>query len=318
MKFATIGHFLDKKSIDFIPGEWRYNDLYISPEIDIKGVKGYICVLPLTSKQIINEPRDIIRNKILNSIIFLQDNFKVGVIQLGALTTSVTQGGKWLTDKNQIKSYINHGDSYTAAVLCQVVHKVLNYTNKKVSDCVLSVVGSYGIIGEAVSKLLVPNFKHTILIGRKTENLKNLEQKIEGNYETTKELITKKADIIITATSHPSALLNSRHLKENAIVVDVSQPPNLSIDICNKRPDILRVDGGYVDLPISILLEIPGIPKGKIFSCVAEVIMQAMENEKENHVGSIDLLHLKKTEKWALKYGFTLNNLTNFGESLKF
>lgn len=318
MKFATIGHFLDKKSIDLIPREWRYNDLYISPEIDINGVKGHICVLPLTAKQMINEPRDKVRNKILNSIIFLQDILKVGVIQLGALTTSVTQGGKWLIEKKQINGYINHGDSYTAAVLCQVVYKVLKYSNKKVSDCVLSVVGAYGIIGEAISRILVPNFKHTVLIGRKMENLKNLERKIEGNYETTKELITKKADIIITATSHPSALLNSDHLKKNAIIVDVSQPPNLSKKICNKRPDILRVDGGYVDFPFSTPLEIPGIPKGKIFSCIAEVIMQAMENEKKNHVGSIDLSHLKMTEKWALKYGFVLNNLTNFGETIKF
>ena len=41
--------------------------------------------------------------------------------------------------------------------------------------------------------------------------------------------------------------------------------------------------------------------------------MQAIENEQKNHVGSIDLEHLKKTEGWGEKYGFTLRELTNFG-----
>ena len=45
--------------------------------------------------------------------------------------------------------------------------------------------------------------------------------------------------------------------------------------------------------------------------------MQAIENEKQNHVGSIDIKHLKKTEKWAEKYGFALNELTNYGNKIE-
>jgi hypothetical protein len=56
---------------------------------------------------------------------------------------------------------------------------------------------------------------------------------------------------------------------------------------------------------------------GKNFSCIIEVIMQAMEDERENHVGSIDLAYLRKTEKWGKKYGFTLNELTNFGKKIE-
>ena len=59
---------------------------------------------------------------------------------------------------------------------------------------------------------------------------------------------------------------------------------------------------------------IPGYPEGKIFSCIAEVVMQAMENDRSNHVGSIELGYLDKTIEWADKYGFTLNELTNFGK----
>jgi predicted amino acid dehydrogenase len=124
---------------------------------------------------------------------------------------------------------------------------------------------------------------------------------------------TIEADIIVTATSHPKALLNSKCLKKNAIIIDVSQPSNLSLDVCQSRPDICRIDGGYVDFPAEYHASIPGTPTGKLFSCIVEAIMQAMENERENHVGSIDLKYLRKTEKWAEKYGFTLKELTNFG-----
>ena len=149
---------------------------------------------------------------------------------LGALTTSVTTGGRWLTEQKKYTGFVNHGDSYTAAVTCQVVEKALKLFKKKSSELILAIVGAYGVIGEAVSKIQVQKFNHTILIGRREEKFKELATKLKGNFETTTDLKTKDADMVITATSHPTALLESNHLKEDAIVVDVSQPPNLSQD----------------------------------------------------------------------------------------
>jgi len=236
------------------------------------------------------------------------------VIQLGALTTSVTSGGKWLADQKEYTGFVTHGDSYTAAVTCQATVEILNLFKKQSSELNLAILGAYGIIGEAVSKILVPKFNHSILIGPRIEKLNELEAKIKGSFETTVDLKTKSADVIITATNHPTALLNSNHLKENAIIVDVSQPPNLSLEICKKRPDICRIDGGFVDFPTEF--QIPGLPNGKLLACIVEVIMQAKENERNNHVGTIDMKHLHKTEEWAKKYGFELKELTNFGYTL--
>ena len=316
MKFATIGHLLDKNTIKQIPEDWIHKNLVISPEININGTKGYITGLKLTAKEMVNLPIEDVRQNILDAVVYIQDELGVDLIQLGALTTSVTSGGKWLVDQKEYTGYVNHGDSYTAAVTCQAVLKALNQSGKNPSNLIIAIVGAYGVIGEATSKILVPQFKHSILIGRREEKLKELAEKVEGSFETTIELKTKDADIIITATSHPTALLNSDHLKNNAIVVDVSQPPNLSSDVCQKRHDIMRIDGGYVDFPEEHAFLIPGIPKGKNFACIAEVVMQAMEDKHENHVGSIDLDHLHKTEKWAKRYGYTLKELTNFGKSI--
>jgi fatty aldehyde-generating acyl-ACP reductase len=314
MKFATIGHLLVESDIEQFPKSWVSEKLIVSPEVTINGTSGYIAGLTLTAQQMMTLPKETVRKKILDAALRIQNEFDVELIQLGALTTSVTNGGIWLTEQKEYSGFINHGDSYTAAVTCQAVLKSLKMFHRISSDQVIAIVGAYGIIGEAISKLLVPQFNHSILIGRRLEKLKKLEENIQGNFETTINLKTKEADIIVTATSHPTALLSSNDLKKDAIVVDVSQPPNLSYDICQKRPDISRIDGGLVDFPVKI--PIPTMPVGKNFACIVEVIMQALENEPKNHVGSIDLAHLQKTEIWAKKYGFTLNELTNFGKPI--
>ena len=314
MRFATIGHLRVEEDIQQFPKSWVQGNLAISPELDIYGTKGYITGLLLTARQIMELPIDKVRKQILEAATFIQQKFQVDIIQLGALTTSVTDGGVWVTQQKEYTGFVNHGDSYTSAVTCQTVFKALDLFHKKSSDLVLAVVGAYGIIGEVVTKILVPQFQHSILIGRKQEKFKELEKTLKGDFETTVDLKTKEADIIVTATSHPTALLQSSHLKKNAIIVDVSQPPNLSYDVSRQRPDICRIDGGLVDFPANV--PIPGMPSGKNFACIAEVIMQALENEKKNHVGSIDLKHLRTTEQWGKKYGFILNELMNYGESI--
>lgn len=317
MKFATLAHFGDEH-IDLLTDDWDVGKFVVSPEYKINGTKGYALAIRYSPIEMMNLPKERIRKSILNASIFAQENLGVDVLQLGALTTSVTNGGLWLLDKKGYDGYLNHGDSYTAAVTCQSVEKILNELSIDPLNLNLAVVGSYGIIGEAVSKILVSKFKFSKLIGRRSEKLKELSKNITGNFETSLELDTKSSDVIITATNHPTALLNENHLKKNAIVIDVSQPPNLSSNVCKKRPDVIRIDGGYVDFPKSSHISLPGMPKGKMFSCIVEVIMQAMENEKKNHLGSIDLNHLKKTIEWGKKYDFRLKELTNFGEVLKY
>ena len=315
MKFATIGHFLDEKDVKCFPESWVHKNLIVSPELNIKDTKGYITGLTLTARQVMRLPREVIRKQILDAAVVLQDEFGVDLIQLGALTTSVTDGGLWMVQQKEYNGFVNHGDSYTAAVTCQAVEKVCSVFHKKISEQTIAIVGAYGVIGEAVSKIFVPQVHHAILIGRRKEKFVALENTLNGDFETTVELKTKHADVIVTATSHPEALLQSEHLRKGAIVVDVSQPPNFSPDLCAIRPDVCRVDGGLVDFPLDT--GIPGMAAGKNFACIVEVIMQALEDERNHHVGSINLSHLRKTEQWGRKYGFTLNELTSFGKTIQ-
>ncbi len=317
MKFAILGHLIDEEHIKQIPKSWIKDNLIVSPEFNLNKTKGHILGLKSTAQQMMTTPKEDIRTYVEDAILFAEEKLDVEIVQLGALTTSVTTGGKWLIENKKLNCYLNHGDSYTSAITCQAVNKAIEKRKLISDELIISIVGAYGIIGEAVSKILVPKFKKSILVGRQENKFKKLVSKLDGNFEITTELNTNEADVIVTATSHPTALLEQKHLKKKAIVVDVSQPPNLSEEVCKKRPDIVRIDGGYVNNPIKYNFPIPGMPKNKCYSCMAEVIMQAMENEKRNHIGSIDINHLKKTEKWGEKYGFILKDLTNFGKSIK-
>lgn len=313
MKFAILGHLDYESRLKELPKNWIKEDLIISPEFDFLRTKGYFLALKLTAQQLMTMSKEEARQLIVDAAVFAQNELDVELVQLGGLTTSVTSGGEWLTEQKNYSGFVNHGDSYTAAVACQTVLKTLNMLNKKPSELKLAIVGAYGIIGEALSKILVPEFAYSILIGRQKEKLQELTKRLKGDFTTSTNLETKSADVVITATSHHTALLTTNHLKKQSIIVDVSQPVNLSKEVCESRTDICRVDGGYVDLPETIPLKMPGMPKGKLFSCIVEVIMQAMEDERRHHVGSIDLKYLRQTERRAEKYGFNLKTLTNFG-----
>lgn len=314
MKFASIGHLMTRNQEKKIPSSWLKDDYILSPEFDFEKTSGYLLGLRITAKEMMYQPREEMQKKILDAAVFLQDSFKVELLQLGALTTSVTEGGRWLTMQPSFRGFINHGDSYTAAVACNVVNNIIDKYGIVPEKSSLAVVGGYGIIGEAISKKLVPLFGRSIIVGRNQKKLESLAAQINNSsVKITTELDIKTADIVITATNHPSALIHSEHLKKHAVVVDVAQPPNVSMELCQERPDVVRVDGGYVSIPAKYGVSIPGYPKGKLFSCIAEVIMQALENDRSHHVGSIDMQYMESTKIWAQKYGFELYDLTNFG-----
>jgi len=107
-------------------------------------------------------------------------------------------------------------------------------------------------------------------------------------------------------------LLGPEHLKKNAIIYDIAQPINVSPEVCEKRKDILRVDGCYIKLPEIDLGINMGPPKGVTFSCLAETTLQALENDNDHHVGEISIEHVYKTMFWAQKHNFKHAPLTNF------
>lgn len=334
MRFGILGHLMKVSDLkENIPisrifpdsiVEWAMKHLsgkrgfWVASRVDVFGhTEGYLMAVLLTARQMMQLPKEVTRKRILDAILFAQNELNVEVIQLGALTTSLTEGGSWITEQKEYKGYVNHGDTFSTAVIKELMDRIAEVKGWDLLQKTVCIAGAYGIIGEALTKLMIGKCEKLILIGRRMEGFDRLKIKHNNISMTTDISAAREADIVITVTSHPGTLLKAYHLKKEAVIIDPAQPPNTSKELIKERPDILRLDGGLVkNMGIELGVNM-GTPRGTMFACIAEVIMQALEGEKRNHVGSIDLNHLEKTKKWAKKWGFELAPFSCFGEPIE-
>jgi len=250
----------------------------------------YLLALALKGHQIAsNNLKDLkmVRERILEAVYFSQDYLNAEVIGLGALTASVTNGGSWLISRNKIKSNITHGDTYATFISVEGIKKIIALS--RVLNPTIAIVGAYGIIGTALCKILSNDYE-LLIMGRNKMKLECLHKTIGGKGIITTDMkAIKRADIVVTATSHPEALIESEHLKNGAIIYDIAQPANISKKLLKERPDILRIDGALVKIPrINITFDMR-TGKGHTFACLAETILMTLEDIKGHHVGQIDL-----------------------------
>ncbi len=128
------------------------------------------------------------------------------------------------------------------------------------------------------------------------------------------------ADVAICATNHVGQIITSENLKHGAIVCDMSRPSNVSEEIMDKRPDVLVIDGGVIEVPgLPSLGWDFGFDQGLAYACMAETMMLALEHHY-NHtsLGSsgVNLESILFTKELADKHGFKLASFRSFDRPL--
>ncbi len=333
MKVAILGHFLTEKQlkenfpggkylpvclikfiISLFPKKFR-----LVSNFDILGkAQGCVVLVLLTSKQMMNSPKEKVRKIILDSILYCQNELKCNLVMLGALTAPITSAGLWLREQPEVKLAITTGNTYTAAITIQAAEKAMELAGLDEKNLNLAVVGSAGVIGEAVVKHFNEKGVHLILVERNMEKFERLKPSLKGNnYELTDDIKNIiKADVVITATSHPEALITGDMLKKNAIVVDVAEPSDVVANINEVRPDVICIDGGRVRWDKVGLGADLGLPKNVGFACMTEGMLQSLEEDKNDYIGSVKMEHLQETIQWAEKWGFGLADFTSFNKPI--
>ena len=334
MKVAILGHFLTKKDykrmvpmgkyiplfllewfFKMIPDEKRY--MCIS-EFDIFGkASGCTVGILLTSEEIMKN-KERARDIVLGSILYAQNKLNCNLVMLGALTAPVTSAGLWLRENPNVKLAITTGNTYTAAISIEAAEKAMKMKGMEKEKVKMAIVGAAGVIGEAIARHFNAEGYDLLLVERELDRFERLKPKLlNGKYVLTENISDIiNADIIITATSHPESLIVPEYLKKGALVVDVAEPPDVVPDIEEKRPDVISIDGGRVkwgDFHIGTRF---GLPKGIGFACMTEGIMQALENDKNDYIGSVDMDHLKKTRDWGRRWNFPLADFTCFNKPI--
>lgn len=335
MKFVILGHLMEEKDLQRIFPLGKYLPLRVIEGLAslvpakksfkkashfhiFDKAEGWMLGLFLTPQQMIGLPKQKVRKKILEAVLFAQNELKAGLLMLGALTSPLTSAGVWLTEQPGIKLNITNGNTYTAAISIEATEKASQLAGFDFSKIKMAIVGATGAIGEPITRYFNQKGVDLILVARSQEKFERLRPQLQGSdYRFTSNLNEiAEADLIVTATSHPTAIIGPDVLKKNAIVIDVAEPPDVLPSVPKTRPDVTCVDGGRVKMEGVDLGMNLGLPQGTGFACMAEVILQALEQRKENYVGSVDMNHLQETKQWAKKWGFELAPFTCFNKPI--
>lgn len=284
---------------------------------------GIIMSLTVTGDQILKD-RKRAAKKIIVALARAK-KYGARVVGLGSLTSPAVGGGVAIVGKHDM--YVTNGNALTAAMTIAGIREVFKIKKLDLSRSTIAVIGATGSVGQAVSRILVrdENIAKLILVGKTPEHLNALQEKIDEIKNGSEIIITasmndiKTADMVIVATSASGAIVQKEHLKQGAIVYDVTQPQNVPRSIQEERPDVLVIDGAIVELPPETGYRFDlGIPKGTAFACMAETMIMAAEDTLSDFsIGHVELHQVDHVVKRAAHHEFKLARLHSWGVPLK-
>jgi len=213
------------------------------------------------------------------------------IIGLGGFASVIGNEGEKVS-KN-VTTAVTSGNTYTAALTLEGIFKASELMDIDLSKSTATVIGATGDIGSICTKVLSKKVKKINIAARNEKKLNefaNLIRKISGKpvevFKYVKDSI-KDADIILTATSAISTIIDPRAIKAGAVVCDVAIPANIAKEVAYMRDDILVFEGGLAKLPFPEDMKYNRIknllPPNHIYGCLAETIALTFEGKFENY-----------------------------------
>lgn len=269
-----------------------------------KEIRGWIIFVANSTQQLLRENK-LGEKKILQSAL-LAKKLGARVIAMGGLIASFAKGGYFLSERIKNVGFTT-GHAYTIANIMKIIDKCGKRINLNIKKNIIAIVGAAGSIGSGCAKLLAEKGVCRIVLVDTTslvsyKKLKNLEEELKRiNSDikvssSTALLDIKKADLVIIATNSPFSLVKAEHLKPGAVVIDDSFPKNVSEKILEKRDDIILLEGGAVQLPLSVDIQVARsmpdlmdaplirlISCKEVYGCFAELLILALMNYKRNY-----------------------------------
>lgn len=246
------------------------------------------------------------------------------VMGLGAFTKVVGDAGMTVAKKAPLP--ITTGNSYSASGALWAAHEAVERLALADVDehgrirGKAMVVGATGSIGSVCSRLLALSSDELWLVSPETAKLLSLKHDIER--ESPRAVVHVAAtpdghlgdmDVIVTATSGAGKrVLDIMAVKPGCVITDVARPLDLSAEDVAKRPDVLVIESGEIELPGDVRLKDIGLPPGVVYACMAETVVLALEGRYESFtVGrDIEWEKVKEIYKLGLKHGMRLAAIT--------
>jgi predicted amino acid dehydrogenase len=243
------------------------------------------------------------------------------IMGLGAFTKVVGDAG--VTVARRASLPITTGNSYSASAALWAAHDALLRLRliapgraKERVQFKAMVVGATGSIGAACARLLVRAAEEVTLVSPEAAKLLALKESILLETPDAKVTLSARADthigamdMIVTATSGAGKkVLDIMKVKPGCVITDVARPLDLPPGEVARRPDVLVIESGEIQLPGEVSMKDIGLPKGVVYACLAETIVLALEGRFENFtVGrAIEWEKVREIYKLGLKHGMKL------------
>ncbi len=242
---------------------------------------------------------------------------------LGQFTSIVSENGMLLEPGGLP---LTTGNSLTAAMGIEGIKKAATDKGLKLNNAKVGVVGYTGNICNVLAQIIADDVSGLVLIHRddsKNQN-KYLEAVEQIRLQTTlqKEQIQtgadlsalRECDIVIVGTNSASEIIKSEHIKEGAIVLDISIPSNVQKEV-KKRADVSYFQAGLAKLPYEQIVDHAWVPlkTGDCFACMAETIVMGMIGHKKSYsLGRLTKAQVLESLALAESVGVTLGGLKKY------
>ena len=329
LNIATLALMLgmSEKVLRMISKQWIYKAMSLKQPFILEKIEGLVsksnseidlvCIVcPLLPEQMVTIDHGEAVQKVIESVrLAIKEGASLAVL---AGFTSVI-GNEGLDVANSVGINVTTGNTYTSALTLDGINKAAESLGVDISRCKCAVIGATGDIGSVCVRYLAQNAAILSLAARSESKLNLFANKIMSSAKAKVEVHKKTseaiqdADIIISATSALTTIIDPFFLKPGAIVCDVSLPANIAREISRHRADLFIFEGGLCRMPYheNIKKSKLGVwwAKNAIYGCLGEGLILAHSNYFQNYSlgrGNISDDKIVEISTLAQLHGFEL------------
>lgn len=284
--------------------------------------EGWFVGCPLTAKQIVTLPIELVYEKIIGAIRIAED-LGAKVVGLGAFTSVV--GDQGITIARNVDIAVTTGNSYTVATAVEGALRAAELMGIDPAEANAAVVGATGSIGRTCTHLLAEKCASITLVGILVDQLEALQAEVAAKnsapvaISTDVEAGIRDADIVVAVSSAVEAIIQPSFIKPGAVVCDVARPRDVSEAVAKERNDVLIIEGGVIAVPGDVEFNFDfGFPPKTAYACMSETMILALEGRYESYTlgKDVSVEQVREMTQLAAKHGFKLAGFRSFEKAV--
>ncbi len=287
--------------------------------------EGWLISVGGTPKEMLSRSPEFTYRRLLHAAKIAQ-GLGAQIMGLGAFTKVVGDAGITVARRAPLpittgNSYSASGALWAAADAMKRMGLVKLEKNGKRIQAKTMVIGASGSIGSVSARLLAMAFEQVVIAGRDLKKLEELKRSILKDTPDADvvcsidyDSLLHDMDMIVTSTSGAGKkILDIMKVKPGCVITDVARPLDLPPEEVAKRPDVLVIESGEIELPTKVRgMKSIGLPPNVVFACMAETIVLALEGRFEVFTVGRDTEwdKVKEIYKLGIKNGMKLSAIS--------